>query len=346
MGFPVGGTGVGGSPVPPGIYESQTSAFNEVMKDVIGMLPFDTSVIIPFTQQEYDTVFHYRSEPGKPSLHPLLFLRTSSEYERTEEDTFNPIYQELLNHLPPDMAEWLSSQMQQPFAERDPDAVALHHTLSTAASALGWLAVVTAPIAPNNAKAANLLRNIALPYVAFGEALGQVQFIVGKAFGFLDQAGPNNRYFDFFNNSLTEIQNEIVEAMAAQREIEKGLITEDIRQRLIQSAHLAHEIASRLQSLSTENTLTILGIQMEALATATAALALSHGTPSLALGSAVALIGINRHNSVLGPFGLGLDTIMDSVVDGILHSFVYGPEAEISELTALYHDLLSLRDSG
>ena len=344
MGFPVGGTGVGGSPVPPGIYESQTSAFNEVMKDVIGMLPFDSSVIIPFTQQEYDEVFHYRSEPGKPSLHPLLFLRASGEMEVSDEGLFQPIYQELLERLPPDMAEWLSNQMQLPFNDRDPDAVALHHTLSVTATAIGWLSMVTAPIESNSVAASNLMMNIALPFVALRSALGQADFVVREALSFLNQSGPNYQHYDFFNNSLTDIQDSIIEALAAQREIDKGLITDDIRSRLVKSAHIMHEIADRLHSASTSD-LMILGAQMDALATATAALALTHGTPSLLIGSTVALAGINQHNSILGPFGLGFDTIMDSVVDGVLNSFVYGPSAEVNELTSLYHDLIALRDS-
>lgn len=345
MGFPVGGTGVGGSPVPPNIYESQTNAYNEVMKDMIGMLPFDSSVIIPFTQQDQDAVFHYRSEPGRPSLHPLLFLRASGELEVADDDLFQPIYQELLERLPPEIAEWLSSEMQLPFSERDPDALALHHTLSVAASTLGWLSIVSAPIEANSIAAANLLMNIALPYVAFGAALDQANNVVSDALNYLSQAGHNYPHHDFFNNSLTEIQDSIIEAMAAQREIEKGLITEDIRQRLIHSAHLMHEIADRMQTTAPTSDLMILGVQMEALATATAALALPHGTPSLVIGSSIAMTGINRHNSMLGPFGMGFDTIMDSVVDGILHCFVYGPSAEVNELTSLYNDLLSLRDN-
>lgn len=344
MGFPVGGTGVGGSPVPPGIYESQTSAFNEAMKNIIGMLPFDNSVIIPFTQQDFDEVFHYRSEPGRPMLHPLLYLRTSEEMETVEDELFHPIYQELLESLPPEIGEWLTFEMRQPFAERDPDAVALHHTLSATASAIGWLSVVTQPIEANSPAATYLMLNMTLPFVALNGALGQADFVLRQAMSYLNDQGPNYQHYDTYSSSFSDIQSSITEALALQREIEKGLITEDVKRRLIQSASLLHEIADRFSANAVNNDFLIVGAQLDALATATAALALTRGTPSLVLGSSIALIGINNHTSVLGPFGFGFDTISDAVVDGLLDSFVYGPRAEINELTTLYHDLVALRE--
>lgn len=344
MGFPVGGTGVGGSPVPPGIYESQTSAFNETMKNIIGMLPFDTSVIIPFTQQDFDEVFHYRSEPERPMLHPLLFLRTAEEMGITADDLFHPIYQELLESLPPEIGEWLTNEMRQPFAERDPDAVALHHTLSATASAIGWLSVVTQPIEPNSAAATYLMLNMTLPFVALNGALSQADFVLRQAMSYLSDAGPNYQHFDTYSSSFSDIQSSITEALALQREIEKGLVTEDVKRRLVQTANLLHEIADRFTTNSVGHDFLIVGAQLEALATATAALALSHGTPSLVLGSSAALIGLNNHTSVLGPFGFGFDTVVDAVVDGILDSFLYGPRAEINELKTLYQDLIALRE--
>lgn len=277
-------------------------------------------------------------------LHPLLHLRASEEMETTEDTLFQQTYQELLESLPSEIGEWLTSEMNQPFAERDPDAVALHHTLSAAASAIGWLSVVTQPVEANSPAAINQMFNMTLPFVAFSGAIEQAGFVLGEAMSSLNNMGPNYQYYDSYSSSFSDIQSSLAEALSIQREIEKGLITEDVKQRLTQSANLLHEIADRFNAnTAINNDFLILGAQLEALATATAALALTRGTPSLVLGASTALIGINNHTSALGPFGLGFDTISDAVVDGLLGSFIYGPRAETNELTTLYDDLIALR---
>jgi hypothetical protein len=344
MGFPVGGTGVGGSPVPPQIFESQTNAFNEAMKNAMAMLPYGSSIIIPWTQQGTEEVFQYRSEPGRPMLHPLLFLRASAEMAVIEEGMFQPLYEELLQLLPQDMREWLVFEMRQPFSERDPDAVALHHTLSATASTIGWLSIVNQPIEANSPAATYLLLNIALPFVALKGALGQAAFVMQQAQNLINQAGPNYPHFDTFNHSLSDIQQSIVEALALQREVEKGLVTEDVKRRLIECANLLHEIADSFNAGAASNDLSIIGAQLDSLATVLSAWAVSRGTPALILGSSIALIGLNNHTSVLGPFGFGFDTVMDAAIDGILNSFLFGPRAEIDELTGLYNELAALRN--
>lgn len=309
------------------------------------MLPFNTSVIIPFTQQTFDETFHYRSEPGKPMLLPLLSFRTSPEMVIPDEDLYESIYHELLNRLPKEISKWLSDEMHLPFHDRDPDAAAMHLVLTIAADAIGWLAMAIRPVRANSPAAAYRAINIALPYAALAASLEQSGFVIQHALNIIYNAGPNNPQYDHFISTLSGLQDAIIKALDLQREIEKGLINEDVKKQAVESANLLHEAAERIKTAKTSNDLSIISAQMEALATSLTALSNTNGTPALILGSAIALFGLNDHTSGLRPFGPGFETIMDAVINGVLSSFTFGPRTEIEELAALQQDLTILKTS-
>ncbi len=346
MGFVTGGTGLGGSPVPPQIRETETSAFNENMKDLLGMLPFGSSEIISWAELGKDEVFQYKTESGRPMLHPLLFLRTAPDMDSVDDEVWQPIYDDLLDHLPPEIKEWLEAELQLPFADRDLDSVALNHVLTFTAKAIGWLTVVNQPIEPNSPAATYQAISTVLPYVAMQSMINQTEFALETASAWLEDVGANHIHFDFYSSSLSDISDSIIELMALHREVEQNLIREDVKFRFVETANRLHELAAHFNSHAVGNELHILGAQLDALATVSAALALSNGTPSLLIGTSIALIGLNNHASELNLFGEAYNTVLDAILGGVLDSFTFGPRAEMDELLSLLNDLEILKHDG
>lgn len=343
MGFVTGGTGLGGSPVPPQIRETETTAFNENMKEMIGMLPFGSSEIISWAELGKDEAFEYKTESGRPMLHPLLFLRTAPEMDTVDDELWKPIYDDLLDHLPPEIKEWLESELKLPFTDRDPDSVTTNHVLTFTAKAIGWLAVVNQPLEPNSPAAAYQIINSALPYIALQGIINQTEFAVESASTWLEDVGANHSHFDFYSSSISDISESVIELMTLNRETEHNLIREDVKSQLIETSNQLHELATDFNSHSIGNELHILGVQLDALATVSAALALSNGTPSLLIGTSIALIGLTNHASELNLFGQAYNSGLDAILGGVLDSFTFGPRAEMDELLSLLNDLESLK---
>lgn len=342
----IGGTGVGGTSQPPQIRESETTAFTETMKkNVLAMLPADSLEVIPFTQRSYEEFFKYKSESGRPSLHSLLSLRTGSFPESIKDEVWQPIYQSLLNSLPPEIKEQLEQEMLKPFGERDPVFVELNSLLILVSKWIGWVEAGIQPIVPDSADERAYLLNLALPYIALRGVVNQTESVLEDAQSYLDALGPNYSQYDTVTSYISQIKNDLSELNALRELLEKGQDTPEIRQKILDISIDLARLSDQFQRTGSTEFL-ILGNTLEALALVSAAWALDYGSPSLLLSLTLATIGISSANSDLGLVGETYDTILDWLLDGLLSSILTGPGVQLEEMDELYNALVQLRDQS
>jgi hypothetical protein len=336
------GIGGGGPTQPINIRETESQAFVEVTKKYVLSMVLDTlAEVIPFTQREYDEVFKYRSESDKPTLHALLFLRLGAPepYIITEE-RWHPVYQELFDSLPDHVKDWMAFEMNKSFTDRDPSYVLVNNLLTMTAKALAWLAIANQPIQPNSPAEQNYLDNVALPYIALRSIVNQTETVLHTAQSWLSSVGANYPAYDSLINYLSQVGTSLRKLETLRAEIESGNTSPEIRQKLVETAFEIDRLNTQYQTSG--NDLRILGTHLEALAAVTAAWALSSGSPSLLLGITIASIGLASDVSTTGFLGNGYTSTMDSLLNGIISSVIFGARAELEELTGLYNELAGL----
>lgn len=342
-----GGTGVGGGVQQPQIEESKAQAFVEVMKkNILAMLPPDTLEVIPFSQRAYDETFKYKTEAGKPMLHPLLFLRTSDFPELIKEEIWKPTYQQLINLLPDDIRGWLYNEMEKPLEQRDVDAQSFNELLMFTAKTLCWLGEASKPIKPNSPEEAFYLVNLALPYIALRTGIKNTEDIIKMSVTFLEAIGPNHPSYDTFKHYLSQLGSLTDELNALRKELEGGNESPEIKRRM---KEIANSIATLLQQFIKESRsedFQILRSTMQALSVLTGAWALTSGSPSLMISLFIATIGLTKGESSLGVLPEAYNTIIDAIIEGLVSMVVFGSKAEIEELNDLINQLNELKNQG
>lgn len=341
------GTGVGGTAQPPQIRETETQAFVENMKkNVLAMLPPDTLEVIPFSQAEYDTQFKYRTEADRPMILPLLHLRMTQAPEYIEEETWQPIYNELVKILPPGLRRRLHVEMLKPFLDRDPGFVALNQMLTEAAKTVAWLEKATQPIEPNSPAEAYALLNAALPFVALRGCISQAETILEVSEAWLHAMGPNYRDHDIIMSFLTKVNESLREINELRKEAEKGNNSPEVKARFIEMANILDGLYKQFQTSGKGNELEILGTTLHSLAVVSAAWAVTSGSPSLLIALSIATTGLETGESGTGVFGEGFSEIVDTIINGFLATVSFGPRAELNEMKDLYNELAQFKDQG
>ena len=339
----IGGTGIGGTSQPPQIRESETTAFTEIMKkNILAMLPPDSLEVIPFTQRSYDEAFKYKSEAGKPSLHPLLSLRAGLP-ETIEEEVWQPVYQSLVDSLPQDVKEQLEQEGLKPFGDRDPGFVAFNSLLILISKGVGWLESVTQPVAPSSQDELNFLQNLALPYVALNAVVDQSQSLLSDAQSYLDNVGPNYPQYDTVANYLGQIKDDVAELNAQKELLQQGQTSPDIQQKMTDLSADFSRLSAQFQQTGSGD-FQIIGARLQALSLVSSAWALNYGSSSLLFSLASATTGISGSDSDLGVVGDASNTAVDSLLDGLLSSISTGSGTQLQEMDDLYNALAQLRD--
>lgn len=334
-----GAQGLGGGPsLPPTAWETQTQGINEVKKNEVLALVLDTMAeVIPFTKREYDELFKYKAESDRPTLHPLMFLRTSGlEPFRIPEDTWQPIFQELLDSLPDNVKGWLEWEMAKPFENRDPGYVMLYNVIAAIAKGIDWIDRANPPIRPNSPEAIDYINNTALPYFALNQALSQGQAVLDASQLWLSLAGPNYPHYD----ALSHILDQAGQLLDLLREVRRSAAEDRIDPETKSSLNALANSLDRLMEeyqKSSARELHIFGTHLATLATLTRAQALDTATPALLIGLSAAFEGFSSDAS--GAVRPSFDHLMDALLHGILSSVVLGPRAELQELQTLYNAL-------
>lgn len=340
-----GGAGVGGGAQPPQIRESETTAFVETAKKNVAMVHGDTLEVIPFTQAEYDQRFKYRSEPDRPTLHPLLHLRHGSLPELVGEEVALPLYEEFISLLPAEMSEELLRQNRLPFRERDPNFVALDQLLTATARAIVWLNGVTGPVEAGSPEEISNAWNLALPVIALRAGISQAESVCNTARLRLAEIGPNDPSYDSLVYVVGEFIALLPELQALFREIREGGDREALTLRFRQLAAQFDRLAARGENTGPEEKLLILTATLENLAMISSAWALGLDSSPLLIGTYAACTGLSQDASEAGVLGAGFTSVVNGLVEGVLSIFSFGPLAELEELDALDHDLVDLRDA-
>ncbi|MGA8164351.1 MAG: hypothetical protein WB791_04910 [Waddliaceae bacterium] len=341
-----GGTGVGGGVQPPQIRDSETTAFTETTrKNVLGMIPSDTLEIIPFTQGEYDQVFKYRSEPDRPTLHPLLHLRHGTLPESADDNAWQPFYRGFVDMLPDEIRTQLLEQNQLPFAERDPGFAALDQLLIFSAIAVMWLIGVTGPVEAGSPEEINNALNLTLPYIVLGAIIAQAEIILNAAQIWLEQIGPNDPNYDSLVHVVGELTTLTAELSALWHEMEMGGDREALALRFQELAQKFHQLAATVANLGLSEGMLILKTTLDILAMVCSAWALGLDSSPLLIGMFTAGTGLSQETSETGVLGPGLQTVMNGLVEGLLEIFPFGPLTELEELDNLDQDIVKLRDA-
>lgn len=336
-----GAPGMGGGPnLPPTIRETDTQAINEVTKKYVMSMMLDTlKEVIPFTQLEQDEVFQYKAEADRPTLHPLMHLRLSGvEPYVIEEESWQPVYQELFEALPEDIQEWISWEMDLPSADRDPEFVLVNNLLTATAKTLGWISHATQPIQVNSPAEQNYMLNVALPYVALRSVAVETEAILNTAHSWLDSVGANYPHHDSLMNYLTETEEALNTLETLKDLVEGGNTGEEVKQAFVETASEFDRLTTHYNNSSLGSEFLILGSQLDALSTVSGAWALTSGSPSLLLATTMASIGLTSDNEA-GFIGNSYNTTINSLLNGILGSVESGPRAELEELNDLYNSL-------
>ncbi len=333
------GSGVGGSPQPPQIRESETTAFTEVNKALLALVPADTYEVRPFFERSDHELFKYKAESGHPTLHPLLFLRAGAA-EDLPDGSWKAAYDELLDFLPPDVKARLTWELQQPAANRDADYTALNEVLTMVAKGLGWLETVSRPTDPSSPAAALRVMNSALPYVAAEAGIRQAAVVFNAV-----NISTNDPHYEVVTRCLTEGKSTVEDFSALLNEIKKGGDSPELRVKITLAADRLASLSEDFTAKGLDTTHGQLGATLSALSTAALALSYGSGTPSLLISSSIALIGIETSASEAGLIGKALGQLLENTLDGVLNAIPSGVGAEIEELETLYGDLIVFRDN-
>ena len=341
-----GASSFGGGPtMPPTINETDSQGIVAITKKHVMNMVLDTlKEVVPFSQLEYDAVFKYQAEADRPTLHPLLHLRISgAEPEVIDEEKWQNIYHELFEALPENVKEWITWEMNKPFEDRDPSYVMVNNVLTTAARVIGWLSNVTQPVQANSRAEQSYVLNVALPFVALRSITAQTENILNAGNSWLNSVGANYPHHDSLISYLTQVGDALSRLENLREQVESGNTGPEIRQSFIEVAYEFDRLSTLYHATSLGNEFSILGAQLDALATVSAAWALTSGSPSLLLGTSIATIGLTSDASVAGFIGSTYNDAFDSLLGGIFNSVVFGPRAELDELVGLYNLLTQLR---
>lgn len=344
----IGGAGLGGGPSLPVTHRDiETQGINEITKkEVVGMVLDTLAEVIPFTKREYDEVFKYRSEADRPTLHPLLHLRFGmAEGFEVDEGKWQPAYQEFFDSLPDHVKDWMAFEMNKPFAERDPEYVLVDNVITLAAKTFAWLSNVNQAIESNSQAAEKYIKNVALPYIALRSLVSSTEATLEFTKAWLSSVGANYPGFDTISACIKDAGNLLSRLELLKEELESGNSNADVRQRLVETAFEFDKLNKQYQSTGNSQGLGILGTTLKSLSLVSASWALSSGSPSLLLGTAIATTGLNSDNET-GFLGPSYKNITDSLLNGLLSAISFGPRAELNELNSLLNELSVLNQEG
>jgi len=341
-----GGTGVGGSAQQPQIRESETTAFTETMKkNVLAMLPADTVEVVPFSQRTYDELFKYRSEPGKPSLHPLLGLRSAGVSKEVKEEGWQENYESLLQHLPTDIKQQLEQENLKLVKERDPDFSELNALLVLVAKMEVWLEAALQPPAANSGAEKDLMHNIALPYIALRGADAQSGEIFKSIETALQAIGPNDPRFEGVNHVLTEVQGDLKALHAQRGQLEQGEESPQLKQRMSDLASDLTRLSGQFEA-SGGGDFQLIGHTLRALAQVASAWASHYGSASLYLSVDQGASKLSSAESGLGVLGSSANALLEALVGGLLEAIPSGGGAQLEEMEQLHQELAQLKEGG
>lgn len=312
---------VGGSLPPSENRDPALTAQGLALKNLIGLLPGDTLEVVLFSEQSDEARFHYRSEPDRPTLPPIIHLRGSSTDTLSESEEWLPFYEQLFQSLPEKIQKKITANALLPKELQDIDLNELNSYLTN-------LAQIANSMATSGGEALTQIQQelqtefILLPFIA---ARGAV--ITGNQI---------LEALQFSHASFTPEQTRIVQTLqyavgtfnALREQIEQGGLTEELLGEL-------ETLANTLEQFSHEpkgEGMTLAHATLHSFAVVVNTM-LSK-TPSLALSSAMLAPG--DRGLIDAELLAGIETLF-SLID---QNYPTGVEGELAHLATIQEKIL------
>ncbi|MCE5319042.1 MAG: hypothetical protein LLG04_16980 [Parachlamydia sp.] len=307
--------GTMGGPSAPLQRELETSAWTQVNKAALGIVP--DSLEISFTNLG-GQLWKYQSDSSRPSLQsPGSTVRTSqAQGEATEDESWKPIFDELVGKLPDEVKDEFQKDLARPFERRSQNFAQLENTLTLTAKGLSWLEGAQKPVDPESPAMDRLKQNRAMPGRALKGTVAHSKSIIGGANAFLTRVGPNHANHDALHNfaeqaaTMQDDLNNLLESLKDPN------APEPTNEQLTELSDQAQTLLNDFQRLDQGKDLQILSPMMESMAAVAAALSLTPASPTLFLGLKMATMGLFSSDSASGLFGSELAALIKALQSG------------------------------
>jgi hypothetical protein len=321
------GSGQGGSigrPLEPTPQELETTAAAQTSRQMMGIVK--DSLEVPFTRIGEKDVWHYQSNPSRPTLPQLVNVRASKEPQPQSDNAWMESFKELVNQLPPEVREKLNQDMARPFQSRNADYTELQNALIYTAKGLAWLKTASEALPPENTVFERMQDNIRLPAMALRGTLVNTANIFRGSESFLRFMGPNMQNHDKYS----EFVHEGKECLNLLENFQTIMDTPGAplppQEELNALCSKLDTLAAQFARMAPGNNLQILGPAFQAMAAMAQALSLTPASPSLFLGLKIATKGINNSESVAGMLGPEMEAMLTAILEGLVNTMMPGAD--------------------
>lgn len=301
MSIDLGRGGTVGGPPTQTVDESTRNAATHTQQAALGIQPGDTQAVQPFSDLGKQTTWKYQSDSTKPTIPPLITLRTAGRTPTEADTAWTSEFNKLLDELPSDVRDEYLYQSQLPPNERSAAYADLDKALGTMAQFNVWLNSAKSPGDP-----ALQEQNDALSPQMQQAMLKLGNLITDASQTYLNSAGHSDPNFDALSGYTNQLGASLQD------------LTEQDMAGLSMLSGDVDTWNAQLQSRSVGDNLQILRTGMDILSDVTAASSLSTGAPSLLLGLSIASIGIDNASSAAQVTPQSLENMQNLLADVLM----------------------------
>lgn len=284
------------------------------------------------------TTLRNRASAGQPLLdHPLEMSRMPGGEAKLPDNSWQPLYDELVNQLPDDPAgEGLKSQylnqMQVPYEKRSGTFIALDNLLVATAKIVTNLQNASQTpdeYSPAGVRTAN---NLMSPYVQTANLLKHSPGMMQSMQEQINQLGPNNLHYDVLNSMQQQLQVGLTNLQTLSTLLQQEPGAETTNQYAQKLADQVSKMNSSVQGTYTGETMTFMKAAFQSLHYLTTALAIGDtSVPNLYLHLKAAMAPTNEESTNAFP-GQGLNQSTAGLVNSLIQSTVPNLDASHQEL--------------
>lgn len=188
------------------------TAAAETMKAGLGMKPDSIeqtfTEINPRYQSNLFGGFGYKASQDQPVLdHKLETSYGLTTLPSIADESWQPVYSQLMSSLPPDIKQRLEKENRQPLDQRSPAYAVLDNLLQTTAKIMVAVDTLSQPMAPDGLEAARTNLNLLTPIAALKGTLALSDELSHSIQQFLADIGPNARDFDAFTGQMDQLKS-------------------------------------------------------------------------------------------------------------------------------------------
>jgi hypothetical protein len=328
----ISGSGVGGSiggAQEPSILEREQTAANETLKTGMGLAITKDTLDLAFYELG-GQIGRYPANANRPLLPPLISTRSSSG-EGEKETSWKEALSKLINDLPEAVKNDYLAQTALPLDQRNLNFVAFDNVLSMTAMAMTWVANLSGPSATAGIEEENKAANVAMPFTAMEGMIDSAGSTVSKATEFLDSVGANYPQQDGLRNYTRLAGNNLEKMSALMDEVKTSqTIPTDKFAELSEKLSL---ISQQYSHVHVSDDLSMLGINLSAMASLSAAMALSDTcSPLFFMAMVASTVGLEQQSSATGPIGPALSASINALSSGLSEGLLLKSNDAVQDL--------------